>query len=283
MLFVIHPLLPDSCFPLYEGKMALIPHSAAWYDRLASMQKGYFYNWHSHIDPWHGEDFFRILLDKHLRPSMDVLEIACAQGELTLSIAASCRSVAGYDRTGEYIHLAQKTAQERGITNATFIQHDSSPEVNGGRAHMPVPDQTVDFLVCSKGPFHWIEDARRVGRPGAVLLMLVPDATPLTPWTTLLPEPLRWQESDPDWAKPAIEHRLAAVQLKVHSWWNFDVPEIFPSPQDLYAWRTWGNTPDEVPSYAEIAPGLERIFQQYGNPNGLEIRRRRYIWKAVIP
>jgi hypothetical protein len=69
----------------------------------------------------------------------------------------------------------------------------------------------------------------------------------------------------------------------LHSWWSFDVPEIFPNPKELYVWRTWGNTPDEVPSYAETAVDIEHIFQQYGGPQGLEIRRRRYIWKAIIP
>jgi hypothetical protein len=38
-----------------------------------------------------------------------------------------------------------------------------------------------------------------------------------------------------------------------------------------------------VPSFAEVAADLERIFTQYGGPGGLEIRRRRYIWKSIVP
>jgi SAM-dependent methyltransferase len=266
-----------------EEEVPLLSQTAAWYDRLVTLQKGYTYTWRSHLDPWHGEDNFRTLIFQHLHSNMDVLDIACAQGDIALDIAPYCRSVVGYDRTAAWIDLAQGTAQERCLTNTTFIHHDSSAEANGGRIHLPTPDEAYDLLICSKGPFHWIEDARRIARPGAVLLMLVPDATPLTTWTTLLPEPLRWQENDPNWARPAIEQRLAGAQLSLHSWWSFDVPEIFPNPKELYVWRNWGNTPDEVPPYAEIALDLEHIFQQYGGPQGLEIRRRRYIWKAIIP
>lgn|GEM_PF-501573 len=264
--------------------MPLVPQSPPWYDRLTTLQKGYYYPWRSILPAWHGEDVFRSLVALHLHATLDVLEVACAQGELSLEMAASVRSVVAYDRTADYIRLAQESARTRGIHNVTFLLHDSSTQANGGQARLPGLDRSFDLLVCSKGPFHWIEDARRVARPGATLLMLVPDATPLTPWNAFLPEALRWQAmDDPNWARSAIEQRLAAVQLSPHSWWSFDVPEIFPTPQELYIWRTWGAAPDEVPAYADVVSDLEHIFQRYAGPQGLEIRRHRYIWKVVIP
>ena len=114
--------------------------------------------------------------------------------------------------------------------------------------------------------------------------MLVPDADPLTPWHSLLPEELRWQEAvDPVWARPAIEQHLTSGGLSLHSWWSFDVPEIFPDPPELYAWLSWGCTADEVPSFAKVRPTLEQIFATYGSPQGVEIRHRRYLWKAIVP
>jgi SAM-dependent methyltransferase len=262
--------------------MPLSPHSAAWYDRLATLQQGYSYPWRSYLDPCHGEDIYRALIRQHLTTGMNVLDVACAQGEVALEIAPYCRSVVGYDRIAAWIHLAQRVAHERGLTHTTFLCHDSSAEANGGRVRLPAGDAAFDLLICSKGPFHWIEDAQRVARPGAVLLMLVPDAPPLTVWTAQLPEPLRWQGSDPHWARPAIEQRLKAAGLSLHSWWSFDVPEIFPNPEELYIWLTWGCTPDEVPSFAEVAADLTRIFGQHRGPRGLEVRRHRYIWKAIL-
>jgi SAM-dependent methyltransferase len=202
---------------------------------------------------------------------------------MALDIAPHCRSVTGYDRTAAWIALAEQAAQARGLTNTTFICYDSSAETNGGQPRVPAPDNAFDLLICSKGPFHWIEDARRIARPGAVLLMLVPDATPLTEWTAALPEPLRWTAGDLDWARPAIERRLALAGLSLHSWWSFDVPEVFPDAEALYAWRAWGYTPEEVPAYRDVAAELERIFARYADADGLQVRRRRYLWRAVVP
>jgi SAM-dependent methyltransferase len=223
-------------------------------------------------------------VEGHVRPDADVLDVACAQGEVALRIAPRARSVLGYDRTVAWIELARRAAREGGTTNATFVCHDSSPEANGGRARLPAEEASFDLLICGKGPFHWMEDARRVARPGAVLLMLVPDPDPLTPWHGMLPERLRWKDApDPHWARPAIEQRLAAGRLSLHSWWSFDVPEVFPDPEQLYAWLAWGYTPDEVPSLPEVRPVLERVFAEHGDADGVAIRHRRYLWKAVVP
>lgn len=138
--------------------------------------------------------------------------------------------------------------------------------------------------MCSKGPFHWLDDARRVARPGATLIMLVPDATPLTPWHSALPEALRWEEApDRAWARAAIEQRLAANGLELQCWWEFDVPETFPRPDDLYRWLTWGEPPDTVPTFASVRPTIERIFAAHGRSAGVAIRRRRYLWLATVP
>lgn len=264
--------------------MDLKPHSAAWYDRLATLQEGYFYPWRSRLGMWNGEGQYRLLVRQHLHPDADVLEAACGHGEFALELALDCHSILGYDRTEAYIDLARRAARERGLSNATFLCHNSSPDANGGRARLPAPDKSFDLLICSKGPFHWIEDARRVARAGAVLIMLVPDFTPSTPWREWLPECLRWGEGpDPHWARPAIEERLETGGLALHSWWSYDVPEVFPDPEQMYIWLTWGRTPEEVPPFAEVRPALERIFAAYGSEGGVAVRRRRYVWKAVVP
>ena len=221
-----------------------------------------------------------------------MLDVACGHGEVAVEIAPGARSVLAYDRTAAWIELGRQAARARGLTNVTFVCHDSSPEANGGRARLPAPDGSFDLLICSKGPFHWIDDARRVARPGAVLLMLVPDATPETPWHGSLPEALRWPlVADPHWARPSIERRLAAERLALESWWSFEVPEVFPDPEQLYAWLSWGSGPGEVPTLGEVRPILDRIFREHSAEHtldgdvaaGVAIRRRRYLWRATVP
>lgn len=259
------------------------PHSPEWYDSLAESQEGYYYPWKSLLPPFHGEDLFRQMVRQHVTATSDVLEVACAQGELALEIAPLSRSILGYDRVAPWIQQAQAVAAQNGFENATFTCHDSSLDANHGQARLPADENSFDLLICSKGPFHWVEDARRVARPGAILLMLVPSPYPLPAWHPMLPETLRGKEAhDLNWAKPAIEQRLANGGLELDSWWSFDVPELFPDPEQLYIWLSWGKAADDIPSFTKIRPTLERIFNKYGNNQGVEIRYHRYIWKAIV-
>ena len=272
--------------------MKLTPMTEEWFVWLSKKQNGYYYPGRKIISPWHGEDNFRALVFDHLKPEIDVLEVACAQGDLALAMAPHVRSVLGYDATPNYIDLAYKAAEERGITNAKFLVHNSRASFNGGQPHIPAEDHSIDLWVNSKGPFHPILDSPRVCRPGGVMLMLVPGGgVPAggrpTPWNDFLPDPFRSQgdpnRDDPNWAYISIEKNLAEVGLRLHSWWDFDVPVYIPDPMELYIGLSWIYMEDEVPSYQEVAPVFERIFKEFAGPQGLEIRWRRSIWKAVIP
>ncbi len=219
--------------------MQIPKQTAAWYDRLTTLQTGYYYPWHSYLCPDHGEDRYTTLVHRYLRSDATVLDVACGHGTLTLDFAPHCRTIVGYDRTARWIALAEENARRSQQSNATFICYDSSRDANNGQVRLPVADASCDLIVCSKGPFHWIDDARRAARPGAPLIMLVPDATPPTPWTAALPDGLRWTvPADRHWARAAIEQRLTANGLVLQCWWEFDTPEYFAHPDDLYAWLT---------------------------------------------
>ncbi len=273
--------------------MKLIPHTVEWYAWLSTRQTGYFYPWNKILSPGHGEDSFRELVFEHLRPELDVLEVACAQGDLALAMAPQVRSVLAYDVTPAYIELACQAAQERGITNVRFIVHSSRAIHNGGRPRMPAEDQSIDLWVNSKGPLHPILDAPRVCRSGAVLLMLLPDGgvpgggSQPAPWNDLLPEPLRWPQipgrEDPNWPYKAIVKYLSEVGLKLHSWWDFDTTVIIPTPRDLYISLAWAFMEDEAPPYETVEPLFEQIFKEFAGPQGVEDRWRRSMWKAVMP
>ena len=259
-------------------------HSTEWYKRLSTLQEGYFYPWQSQVAPGNGEEAYISLVQAHLGPTVDLLDVACGHGQQTLQFARACHSALGYDIVPSYIELAQAAAHKQGITNARFVCYDSSIPANQGQAHVPAEDNSFDLLICSKGPFHWVEDARRVARPGATLIMLIPDVLPMPPWHHLLPKPLQWTVgTDPNWARTAIEPRLAKSDIALHSWWSFDVPEIFTDPQHLYTRLTWGHTADEVPSYAEVKAHLAAIFAEQGSTQSVTLRHRRYLWKAVLP
>jgi SAM-dependent methyltransferase len=272
--------------------MKRIPHSEEWYLWLSQKQKGYFYPGRKILSPWHGEDVFRTLVFEHLHPEMDVLEVACAQGDLALAMAPHVRSVLAYDATPAYIDLARQAAGDQGIHNVKFVVHNARAQFNNGQVRLPAEDHSIDLFVNSKGPFHTVLDASRVCRPGAVLLILiagggVPAGNQPLPWNDLLPESLKRPspppERDLNWAYKGMAQNLAEVGLHLHSWWDFDVPVFIPTPEDLYAEMTWPFEEDEVPAYQDAAPDLERIFREFAGPQGLELRWCRSICKAVVP
>jgi SAM-dependent methyltransferase len=262
----------------------LRPHSAAWYDRLATLQSGYFYPWRSSLATGNGEDAYLALVQQYLRSNSDVLDVACGHGQLTLDLAPACRSIVAYDRVPAFIELAQRAAAERTSSNVRFVCADSSPEANAGRPSIPASDRMFDLVICRRGPFHWVEDGRRVARPGARLIMLVPNPTPATAWSSSLPAPLGWSDpDDPVWARDRLNARLAPSGLAIESYWTYVVPEVFSGLEELYRWRAWGFRPEEVPPLEAVRPLLERIFVEFGDSNGVAVPHSRFLWTATIP
>ena len=100
--------------------MTLHPHSSAWYDRLATMQDGYYYPWKSIFSPHNGEDAYLKLLSQNLNPETDVLDVGCGHSEVAISIASKCRSILGYDRVEKFIQIAQTVVQNQGIRKNYF-------------------------------------------------------------------------------------------------------------------------------------------------------------------
>jgi len=79
-----------------------------------------------------------------------------------------------------------------------------------------------------------------------------------------------------------IETRLAKVELTIHSCWTYDVAEWLDEPRDLYRVLTFGNAPEEVPSWPEAEAELTQIFQRHAIAEGLQMRNRRFLWKSVF-
>ncbi|MEP6986211.1 MAG: SAM-dependent methyltransferase, partial [Chloroflexota bacterium] len=82
--------------------MSLKPHSTEWYDRLSTLQRGYYYPWKSKLPLINGEDVFLAQVKDMITPAKDVLEVGCGHGELALQLAASCQTLLAYDRVPAY-------------------------------------------------------------------------------------------------------------------------------------------------------------------------------------
>ena len=94
------------------NSMTIRPHAPEWYDRLSTLQQGYFYPWKSQLAPRNGEDTFLDVVHQYLAPTTDVLDVGCGHGAVALELSPHCRSILAYDRVERYIQLAREAAQK---------------------------------------------------------------------------------------------------------------------------------------------------------------------------
>jgi SAM-dependent methyltransferase len=211
--------------------------------------------------------------------------VGCGHGELALDLSSHCRSITAYDRVPNYIELAEKLKQERGVNNARFLCHDAhDPSLEEVR--LPAEDDSVDVIIGRRAPLHWIPDARRVCRDGALILQLSPMEEPIPAWSSKLPHKLHYENSGRHTGTGSIhqsvENRLHQAGLLLHSGWGFDVPETFEDPRELYTMITWGLPRSELPTYDELEYKFKSIYKRYAEERGIVLRHCRYLWKAEI-
>lgn len=257
---------------------------ATYFDKmeaLATRQGGYFYPWRSTLGEGDGEAAYTALVEAHLAAGLTVLEAGCGHGPDIGRFAHGVGRYVAYDAIPSFIGKAEAEVRARGLRNVELVVADSSAGANDGAARAPVEAGSVDLAISRRGPTNWIADARRFARPGAILMQLNPLDGPAPAWNAELPEGLRIQPTGED-ISSRIAEQLARGDLVLHSAWTFDVPEHLPTVRDLHAYLTFLLTPDDSLSLEATTPALQTVFDRHAGDQGLEVRQRRYLWKAVV-
>lgn len=260
-------------------------HSNSWYDHLASIQSGYFYPWESTVGKNNGEDAFISRVHEVLTPESVVLEVGCGHGELAIALSSRCKHILAYDRVQSYIDLADSHRQQQKISNVEFKCYDAMDPGHSELA-LPVDQDSIDLIICRRGPLHWIEDATRVCRDGAMIVALSPMEEPIPAWSSKLPHKLHYENSGRHTGSGSIhqsvENRLHQAGLTLHSGWSFDVPEVFADRQQLYKMITWGLPKSEIPSFEDLNYKFDAIYDTYAEADGIVLRHCRFLWQAQI-
>ena len=250
--------------------------------------RGFAHRWQSSVAAGNGEDLFLNLVDQHLRSDSDVLDVGCGHGELTLILAARCRSIVGIERDSGYLELAKELAEEQNVVNARFYHVNLAgvEEEDRDFAGIPLADDSIDLFVNRRGPIllRYLNEALRVARRGAVIVGLHPTGNlPAPIWADQLPAPYQ-DEFMPlpfDEVAEWVTDPLSTAGISDYSLWWIDVPEYLRTPYELYA-RLGGSETDDAPEYQNIEPQLTKIVQQYSTPHGIVLRHRRLLWQAHL-
>lgn len=251
--------------------------------------QGFAHRWQSSVAAGNGEDAFIDLLDQHLAPDCDVLDLGCGHGELTVMLAARCRSIVGIEREPAYLELAKELAAEQKVANVQFYRVNLAGVDDEDRvfAAIPLADDSIDIFVNRRGPIlrRYLDEALRVARHGAVIVGLHPAGNaPAPAWAEQLPAPYQnlFMSLPFDEVAGWVTDPLSTLGISDYSLWWIDVPEYLRTPYELYT-RLGGSETADAPEYQKIAPQLTKILQQYGTSQGLVLRHQRLLWQAYLP
>jgi ArsR family transcriptional regulator len=105
-----------------------------------------------------------------LLPRVDVADLGCGEGYLTIEAARWARRVVGIDRSKDVLARARAMAERRGVDNVIWKRGDLEK--------LPLPDASIDIALLSQALHHAeqpaaaLVEAYRILRPGGRVLVL---------------------------------------------------------------------------------------------------------------
>jgi len=103
----------------------------------------------------------------------DVLDAGCGYAELSLALAADGYTVVGIDLTPTAIAAANRAAQERNLSTASFVQADITSFTGYDGRFSTIIDSTLFHSLPIEGRDGYLRSVHRAAAAGAVFYILV--------------------------------------------------------------------------------------------------------------
>ena len=103
----------------------------------------------------------------------DVLDAGCGYAELSLVLAAEGYTVVGIELTPTAVAAATKAAQDRGLSNATFVRDDITSFTGFDGRFNTVIDSTLFHSLPVESRDDYLRSVYRAAAPGAIYYILV--------------------------------------------------------------------------------------------------------------
>jgi SAM-dependent methyltransferase len=103
----------------------------------------------------------------------DVLDAGCGYAELSLALAAAGHTVVGIELTPTAVAAATKAAQDRGLSNVTFVQDDITAFTGFDGRFNTVIDSTLFHSLPVEARDDYLRSVQRAAAPGATYYILV--------------------------------------------------------------------------------------------------------------
>jgi SAM-dependent methyltransferase len=103
----------------------------------------------------------------------DVLDAGCGHAELSLTLAADGYTVVGMDLSPTAIAAANRAAQERNLSTASFVQGDITSFTGYDGRFSTVVDSTLFHSIPVEGRDGYLKSIHRASAPGASYYVLV--------------------------------------------------------------------------------------------------------------